>query len=632
MNSGAAFEFLVSHMPVGLIVWQLDASEPVLRLVRANEAAQRLLGVSLDAQVGQALDELFPNVPSDRVRQYLDIAGSTASIGTVVSFPDSRGANGATMSVRVIKMPERCVGIVFQDLAEQNAALAAREERFHMLLENSADAILLTSGQGKHLFASESVTRILGFTPEELTSRPEGLMVHPDDLPGAQATFVELLGNPGGRVSRELRARHADGSWRNLEFVSANCLGVPSVGAIVNNFRDITERKRVEEALQRSEDQLRHAQKMEAVGRLAGGIAHDFNNLLSVVLSYADILLETESAASAAPELKEIRNAGLRAAELTQQLLAFSRQQVLEPQVVNLNETLGSIQSMIRRIIGEDIELRVALTRDLWRTRVDPGQLEQVLLNLVVNARDAMLRGGVLTLETGNVVLDQAYADAHVGAKAGPHVMLAVSDTGVGMDRETQDRIFDPFFTTKEKGKGTGLGLATAFGIVKQSGGSIWVYSEPGKGTTFKVYLPQTEAAAGKRGPDTQPPDSPGGSETILVVEDDSSVRQVTCTILRLQGYTVIEANSGAEALRLAEATPNIRLVLTDVVMPKLSGRELALQLLAKQPQLKVLYVSGYTENSIVHHGVLDEGVEFLQKPITPGALTRKVRAVLDAP
>jgi two-component system, cell cycle sensor histidine kinase and response regulator CckA len=631
MDPAAAFEFLISHMPVGLIVWQMDSAEPVLRLVRANEAAQRLLGVSLDGQTGRALGDLFPGVPSDRVQHYSDIAGSDAAVGTIFPFPDSRGASGVMMSVRVTKMPERCVGIVFQDLAEQNAALAQREERFRMLLENSADAILLTSGQGKHLFASDSVKRILGFTPQELTERAEGLMVHPDDLAGAHATFLQLLGNPGGRVSRELRARHADGSWRNLEFVSANCLDVPSVRAIVNNFRDITERKQVEEALQKTEDQLRHAQKMEAVGRLAGGIAHDFNNLLSVVLSYADILLDGDNRADTNSELKEIRKAGLRAAELTQQLLAFSRQQVLEPQVVNLNEILSSIQGMIRRVVGEDIELRVVPTRDLWRTRVDPGQIEQVLLNLVVNARDAMRKGGALTLETDNVVLDQAYADAHVGAKAGPHVMLAVSDTGGGMDRATQDRIFDPFFTTKDKGKGTGLGLATAFGIVKQSGGSIWVYSEPGKGTTFKVYLPQTESPAGKRGSDTQPPEAPGGTETILVVEDDASVCQVTCTILRLQGYEVLEANSGTEALRLAETTPGIQLVLTDVVMPKMSGRELALQLLKKQPQLKVLYVSGYTENSIVHHGVLDEGVEFLQKPITPGALKRKVRAVLDS-
>lgn len=631
MDSGAAFDFLIEHMPVGLIVWQRDASEPLLRLVRANEAAQKLVGVSLRTQVGKSMVEVFPAVPPERVQEYLDFAGSNAADGSIVSLADTRGANGVTMSVRVTKMPERCVGVVFQDLAEQTVALAEREQRFRMLLENSADAILLTSAEGKHLFASDSVTRILGFTPKELTERPEGLMVHPDDLPGAHATFMQLLANPGGRVSRELRARHADGSFRHLDFVSANCLDQPSVRAIVNNFRDITERKQVEAALHKSEAQLRHAQKMEAVGRLAGGIAHDFNNLLSVVLSYVDILLESARAEEVSPELREIRKAGLRAAELTHQLLAFSRQQVLEPQVLDLNESLDTVQGMIGRIIGEDIELRVVLTRHLWRTRVDPGQLEQVLLNLIVNARDAMPHGGVLTLETGNVVLDQAYAEAHVGVKAGPHVMLAVSDTGVGMDRATQERIFDPFFTTKEKGKGTGLGLATAFGIVKQSGGSIWVYSEPDKGTTFKVYLPRTDSASGSRGPSTPPPAAIGGKELILVVEDDTSVRHVTCAILRLQGYQVIEANSGAEALSLAETTPGLQLVLTDVVMPKMSGRELAVRLLEKLPHLKVLYISGYTENSIVHHGVLDEGVEFLQKPITLSALTRKVRAVLDS-
>ena len=631
MESGAAFEFLLGHMPMGLMIWQLDSTQPVLRLVGANAAAERLIGFSIRDQVGRSMGELFPALPSERHQQYLDIAGSAETEGATITLPDTLGANGIMMSVRVIKMPERCMGVLFQDLAEQNAALAQREERFRTLLENSADAILLTSARGKHLFASESVKRILGFTAEQLIGRPEGLMVHPDDLPGAHATFLEMLQRPGGRLTRELRARHADGSWRNLEFVSANCLEMPSVRAIVNNFRDVTERKQVEAALQKSEEQLRHAQKMEAVGRLAGGVAHDFNNLLSVVLSYADILLDTESAVDAHPEIQEIRKAGMRAAELTHQLLAFSRQQVLEPQVLDLNERVEAIQGMIRRIIGEDIELRVVLSRDLWRTLVDPGQLEQVLMNLVVNARDAMLKGGSLTIETGNVFLDQAYADAHVGAASGPHVMLAISDTGVGMDRATQQRIFEPFFTTKKQGKGTGLGLATAFGIVKQSGGTIWVYSEPGKGTSFKVYLPKTESTAGKRSLDMLPPEAPRGTETILVVEDDPSVRQVTCTILTLHGYRCIEAASGAEALRLAAATPGIRLVLTDVVMPKMSGRELALQLLAKQPELKVLYVSGYTENSIIHHGVLDEGVEFLQKPIIPAALARKVRAVLDA-
>ena len=631
MESGAAFEFLLGHMPMGLMIWQLDSTQPVLRLVGANAAAERLVGFSIRDQVGRSMGELFPALPSERHQQYLDIAGSAETEGATITLPDTLGANGIMMSVRVIKMPERCMGVLFQDLAEQNAALAQREERFRTLLENSADAILLTSARGKHLFASESVKRILGFTAEQLIGRPEGLMVHPDDLPGAHATFLEMLQRPGGRLTRELRARHADGSWRNLEFVSANCLEMPSVRAIVNNFRDVTERKQVEAALQKSEEQLRHAQKMEAVGRLAGGVAHDFNNLLSVVLSYADILLDTESAVDAHPEIQEIRKAGMRAAELTHQLLAFSRQQVLEPQVLDLNERVEAIQGMIRRIIGEDIELRVVLSRDLWRTLVDPGQLEQVLMNLVVNARDAMLKGGSLTIETGNVFLDQAYADAHVGAASGPHVMLAISDTGVGMDRATQQRIFEPFFTTKKQGKGTGLGLATAFGIVKQSGGTIWVYSEPGKGTSFKVYLPKTESTAGKRSLDMLPPEAPRGTETILVVEDDPSVRQVTCTILTLHGYRCIEAASGAEALRLAAATPGIRLVLTDVVMPKMSGRELALQLLAKQPELKVLYVSGYTENSIIHHGVLDEGVEFLQKPIIPAALARKVRAVLDA-
>jgi CheY-like chemotaxis protein len=287
--------------------------------------------------------------------------------------------------------------------------------------------------------------------------------------------------------------------------------------------------------------------------------------------------------------------------------------------------------AMIGRIVGEDIELRVIPAADLWKTRVDPGQLEQVLMNLVVNARDAMEQGGTLTIETGNVRLDEAYASAHAGATLGPNVMLAISDTGIGMDRATQGRIFEPFFTTKAQGKGTGLGLSTAFGIVNQSGGTIWVYSEPGQGTTFKVYFPRAEGEAADVPAAHPEPHAAHGTETILLVEDEAGVRSVARTILTNHGYTVLEASSGEEALRIAHDATTIDLLVTDVVMPKMNGRQLAQQLLDTRPQLKVLYISGYTDNTIVHHGVLDEGVAFLQKPITPARLAQKVRTVLDS-
>ncbi|MBI3181093.1 MAG: response regulator [Myxococcales bacterium] len=395
---------------------------------------------------------------------------------------------------------------------------------------------------------------------------------------------------------------------------------------------ELAERMRAEEELRRTQEQLLQAQKLEAVGRLAGGIAHDFNNLLSVILSYSRMLIsETRPGDAIHEDLEEIRNAGERAATLTRQLLAFSRKQVLEPQVVDLNEIVSGTEKMIRRLLGEDIEVVTLPCQALGRAKVDLGQMEQVIMNLVVNARDAMPRGGRLTIETANAVLDEAYAKEHVGASAGPHVMLAISDTGTGMDKETQSRIFEPFFTTKEKGKGTGLGLSTVFGIVKQSGGNIWVYSEPGRGSTFKVYLPRTEEPLG----DAQgaPPGAPTkGSETILLVEDEDAVRAVAREILQRNGYRVLEAANPYDALALSERHQiEIHLLLTDVVMPGMGGRQLAERLHEARPETRVLYMSGYTENTVVHHGVLQSGVLLLQKPLTPESLLVKVREALGA-
>jgi len=404
-------------------------------------------------------------------------------------------------------------------------------------------------------------------------------------------------------------------------------------------IRHSIERKAAQAALHRSEAQLRQAQKMEAMGSLAGGVAHDFNNLLSIILSYSDMLaVGLKPADPMRADLAEIHGAGLRAAALTRQLLAFSRQQVLLPRVVDLNEICAGMEKMLRRVIGEDVELASRAAPALGKILADPGQLEQVIMNLVVNARDAMPSGGKLTIETAEVVLDGAHASEHPGVTAGVHVMLAVSDTGVGMAHTTQARLFEPFFTTKEAGKGTGLGLATVFGIVRQSGGTIWVYSELGVGTTFKVYFPT--AGHAHINPPSAPP--PGvrtlhGTETILLVEDDERVRVLARTILRKYGYNVLEAQSGGDAFLLCEQySAVIDLLLTDVVMPRMSGRQLAERLLVVRPQMKVLYMSGYTDDAVVRHGILESTIAFLQKPLMPHALARKVREVLgpsaDAP
>ena len=396
--------------------------------------------------------------------------------------------------------------------------------------------------------------------------------------------------------------------------------------------QDITEQKRVAESHDKLEEQLRQAQKLDTIGSLAGGIAHDFNNLLTVVLSYSEMLAEDLDAEDPIRQgLDEIRTAGLRASDLTRQLLAFSRRQVLAPKLVDLSDSIAGMAKMLQRLIGEDIELTTSSAQRLGKVLVDPGQIEQVIMNLAVNARDAMPQGGMLTIETREMTIDESDV-AEDGGKAGPHVMLAVSDTGSGMDKATQARIFEPFFTTKEVGKGTGLGLSMVFGIVRQSGGRIWVDSEPGKGTTFKLYFPIAEVTWVRADKPVAVGGLLRGTETILLVEDEDAVRVLARSILSKCGYTVLEAQNGADALLVCEQHPaQIDLLLTDVVMPRMNGRELAQRLQQLRPGLKVLYMSGYTDDAIVRNGLLHATLAFIQKPVTPEPLARKLREVLDA-
>jgi signal transduction histidine kinase len=411
-------------------------------------------------------------------------------------------------------------------------------------------------------------------------------------------------------------------------------LGPKFIAAIERELGEATmrrERRQAQDALLKTEEQLRQSQKMEAIGRLAGGVAHDFNNILSVIMSYGELLLMDLPAGDRMREdVEEICKAGKRAADLTRQLLMFSRQQVLEPRVLDLNEVLASVDKMLQRILGADVALATVKGAGLGRVRCDPTSIEQVLMNLVVNARDAMPTGGKLTLETSNVELSDEYVRAHTGARPGPHVLLAVTDTGIGMDQRMLERIFEPFFTTKQMGKGTGLGLSTVFGIVQQNRGSVAVVSEVGRGTTFRVYLPRVTAPVD---PVTLAPglSSVRGTETILLVDDDEQVRHVARAILTRHGYVVLEARDAAHAIARAEATPApIHLLLTDVVMPDMSGPDLAKRLAVTRPEMKVLCMSGYTDDTIIRHGVVESRVAYVQKPVTPESLSRRVREVLD--
>ena len=510
-------------------------------------------------------------------------------------------------------------------VAVGNARLVAELERARhaqrMLFEASPTPMMVFDASTMRIEdVNDAALALYGYSRSEM----EGMELAKLRVPEERHLLSSIQAQPRtAHWSAIARHQRKNGEVVMVEGTSRPLDG-PSPRRLVS-FYDVTREQRLA-------DQVQRAQRMDAIGNLAGGIAHDFNNLLSVILSQTELIFEgIPRGDPLRDEIGEIHQAGLRAAELTRQLLAFSRRQIIEPRVVNVAHVLRGLEKMLRRVLGEDIELTLLEgNRDL-NVRVDPSQLEQVVMNLVANARDAMPSGGRLTVECVRADLDDEYAANHHGVAPGEYVLLGVSDTGTGMTDEVKARVFEPFFTTKARGRGTGLGLATAFGIVKQAEGHIWLYSELGKGTTFKIYLPKVTTPADVVAQAKLDTSSLQGTETVLVVEDEEQVRLVLRAVLRRNGYNVLEARNGGEALLTCEQyQAKIHLLLTDVVMPQMNGRQLAERLLRERPDMRVLYVSGYTENTVVHHGVLDAGIAFLPKPILPLALARKVREVLD--
>jgi PAS domain S-box-containing protein len=610
------------------------------KLVHANQAAKVLLGTTDVVLAGS------PNADHRVVHE-----DGTSAEGE--SYPLSRAlktgqpVRGVVHGVSIGTPSERWCLVdavpVFDpatgELLEAIASLTdiTQRRRVETALRNTSDTLsALIQASPLAIFAfdpaakltswNDAAQRLFGWKVSEVLGHPLPAIA-PEQLPEFRECHRAVL---EGRsfLDLEVRWQKRDGTSVTLSLALAPLYGgVSEVRGVIALAADLTERKRLE-------SQLRQSQKMEAIGQLAGGVAHDFNNLLTAIMGYTDLLLKSVPLDDPKhDDLLEIDRAAARATELTQQLLAFSRRQLLQPTLLDLNAVLGDTMRMLGRLLGEHIELTILPEPGLGVVKADRGQIGQVIMNLAVNARDAMEAGGKLTLETRNVRLDRDYTSQHPGATEGEFVMLAVTDTGVGMDPAVQARIFEPFFTTKERGKGTGLGLSTVYGIVKQSGGTIYVYSEPQRGTTFKIYLPRVMAPA-----PVEPQVVPSmakvrGSETVLVVEDEAGVRSLTCRVLQTYGYRVLEAENAGEALLIAEQHPlPIDLLLTDVVLPRMSGRALSERLVRTRPGLRVLHMSGYTDASIVQHGVLEPGTAFIQKPFTPAGLAEKVRAVLEGP
>lgn len=519
----------------------------------------------------------------------------------------------------------------FNEMVKNLEKVTVSKDYVDNIIRSMINTLIVVSPDGKIIRVNDATCELLGYEEEELIGQPAETIFGGER--SSKDSLMKTIFTDGNVSNLEESYRAKNGDEFPVSF-SASVMRDENnqIRGTVYVAQDITERKRAEQEMAALQEQLRQSQKMEAIGKLAGGIAHDFNNLLTVIKGYNQLsLLELKKDDPLRANIEEVQKAAERAVNLTRHILAFSRRQILEFKVFDLNHLVLNLDKMLRRVIGEDIELVTFYSEDLGRVKTDPGQIEQVVMNLAVNAKDAMPHGGKLTIETANVELDENYAQTHAGVTPGRYVMLAVSDTGVGMTPEVKEKIFEPFFTTKEMGKGTGLGLSVVYGIVKQSGGNIWVYSEPGQGTTFKVYLPRLDEAVEELREKAAKEEIPRGSETILVVEDEEPVRKLAVRVLQGQGYRVLNASQGDDALLICKQHQGpIHMMVTDIVMPGMSGLELAKCLESFNREIKVLYMSGYADNAIVPHGMVERGINYIQKPFTPDILMRKVREVLN--
>jgi PAS domain S-box-containing protein len=626
---------IVASIPSGLLVLSDD-----LRVLSANRSFLESFALREADVVGRLLRDVFDTDglaqrARDVMRSGMPQHDVLFDLRPVAAQP-ARPVRVTMAGIHVPEEDEARLLMVVQDLSEQERLRAARqasEQRFRDLVQDldaivwEADATTL-----RFTFVSQRAEAILGYPPRRWMEDPDFWQTrfHPDDRDRAMANFRE-----GVNTEFEYRSVAADGTVLWLRDIVRVVRSADGRGPVLRGLTvDLTERRRAEDALRQSEEQLRQAAKMDAIGKLAAGVAHDFNNLLMVISGRTELLLaRLKARTQLRQEILLIHKTAERAAALTHRLLAFSRKQVLQPKVLDVNAIVTNMRGMLQRLIGEHIELVTNRYQDLGRVKADQRQIEQVILNLAVNARDAMPDGGTLTIETANVDLPEGSPRREEGMRPGPYVLLAVRDTGVGMDAETQARLFEPFFTTKQAGEGTGLGLSTVYGIVKQSGGHIWVESAPGEGSTFKIFLPRVAEPLDVAEEPEFPPAALGGTETILLVEDSHQVREVVRKMLVMEGYSVLETRDAGEALQLCQQHQGpIHLMLTDVIMPKVSGPELARRVAMLRPETRVVYMSGYTDGAIARHGVLDTDTAFLQKPFTAEALARKIRAVLDEP